>query len=154
MIPLVCDKFLHASDGVNIFHFNNLYNTTLPRSTDLNGFAADLPSANRNRCGFIQCGSNYGGPGNLNTREQTCTHEIGHHLFLPHTWQVSATHDPQGTHDRSDNGCTMSYNFAVARQFCGFCLLRLRGWSKFKTDKAGVPDATRTITDTGPNKRT
>ena len=159
IIEAVCGNFMVAGDGINIFQFHNLFNPTLPRGTSLNGFAADPPGSNRTKCGFIQCGSNYGGTlgsgaANLNTREQTCTHEIGHQLFLPHTWQVSPAHDPQGTHDKNDNACTMSYEFDKTRRFCGLCLLRLRGWSKFKTDATGAEaaPATRTLKDTGSNK--
>lgn len=152
MIPSVCDKFMSASDGINIFQFTNLYNTPLPKATNLNGFAAVMPSGNRYRCGFIQCGSNYGGAGSLNTREQTCAHEIGHQLFLPHTWQVSLSHDPPpGSHDRADTACMMSYQFGSARAFCGLCLLRLRGWSKLQADKTGTTNATRTLSDSPPN---
>ena len=31
-------------------------------------------------------------------------------------------------HDKSVTTCIMSYN--VPTEFCGFCQLRLRGWSK------------------------
>jgi len=155
MIPSVCNKFMSADDGINIFQFTNLYNTPLPGASGLNGFAAEMPSPLPNRCGFIQLGGsgNYGPPpGDLSTMEQTCAHEIGHLLFLPHTWQVSVSHDPSpGSHDQADSACMMSYQFTSVREFCGLCILRLRGWSKLQSDKTGTTNTTRTIKDTPPN---
>ncbi len=154
--PRVVARFMSNSPGVNIFQFLNTHN--LPGGTGLNGFAVNMPAPERNKCGFIQCGNNYGGnlPSglpNLNSREQTTTHEIGHHHFLPHTWQVSAAHDPEESHDAGDNACTMSYEFDKDRKFCGFCLLRLRGWSKFETAADGTPTGTRTLLKTANQNR-
>ena len=160
MYPRVVAGFMGANEGINIFQFLNTHN--LPGGTSLNGFAVEMPAPERNKCGFIQCGDNYGGTTsvggvdvpNLNTREQTTTHEIGHHLFLPHTWQVDISHDPQKSHDKGDTACTMSYEFDKDRKFCGFCLLRLRGWSKFLTDADGAPDAaTRTLVETSASNK-
>jgi hypothetical protein len=69
----------------------------------------------------------------------TFAHEIGHHLFLPHTQPPAATASALEVHDRSDKGsdpgndnakgpmCLMSYH-SQRHGFCGFCQLRLRGW--------------------------
>ena len=46
---------------------------------------------------------------------------------------VSAGGGPSPTsHDKDDHNCTMSYNFAAERKWCGFCILRLAGWNKSK----------------------
>jgi hypothetical protein len=138
LVTKVCDQFLAAGDGINLLQFQGLYNhEALPGGSQLNGFAAAFPSTGRNKCAFVLCAAagNYGG--DSNTREQTVTHEIGHCLFLPHASQgVTATDisnkpDPNG-HDNAWTNCAMSYNYNAERRFCGFCLLRLRGWDKSK----------------------
>jgi hypothetical protein len=70
----------------------------------------------------------------------TFAHEIGHHLFLPHTQPPASTASALRVHDVSDKGadpnarnakgpmCLMSYH-SQRHGFCGFCQLRLRGWN-------------------------
>jgi hypothetical protein len=69
----------------------------------------------------------------------TFAHEIGHHLFLPHTNPPSDTASALQVHDAADKGrdpavkavrpmCLMSYH-SERHGFCGFCQLRLRGWN-------------------------
>jgi hypothetical protein len=80
--------------------------------------------------------SDYSGPPN-DLREFTGAHEFGHHFFLPHTPQAGEAQDYKA-HDKAVLDCLMSYNFSVPRKLCGFCHLRLRGWSKAKLDPDGT----------------
>lgn len=128
-----CDQYMRRSKGVNFFFFQGLYNNqNLPGGSGLNGMAADFPSATRNRCAFIACPTPGAYGGNSNRLEQTTTHEVGHHLFMPHAPHgVSAGAGPSpNDHDTAWTNCTMSYNYTAERKFCGLCLLRLRGWDK------------------------
>ena len=68
----------------------------------------------------------------------TFAHEVGHHLFLPHTKPPHSSNDALKAHDAVDPKCLMSYQ-ADRHGFCGMCLLRLRGWSR----AALKPDATQ-----------
>lgn len=138
IVTYVCDAFLSASKGINLMHFEGLYNhEASPGGSQLNGFAAAFPSTNDHKCAFVLCAAtgNYGG--DSNTKEQTVTHEIGHCLFLAHAPDnVTATdiaNRPDATvHDDDWHNCAMSYNYTAVRRFCGFCLLRLRGWDRAK----------------------
>jgi hypothetical protein len=136
IVTQVCDQFLAASDGINLLHFQGLHNHEFaPGGQALNGFAAPFPSTGRKKCAFVLCAAagNYGA--DSNTPEQTVTHEIGHCLFLAHAPDgvaaVDIANKPDATvHDGAWHNCTMSYNFGAERKFCGFCLLRLRGWDR------------------------
>ncbi len=128
-----CDGYVHADPGVNVLHFSGLYNLeTQPGGSQLNGFAPSFSSTGRNKCAFVLCP----GPGNYgsdsNSAEQTLTHEIGHHMFLPHA-PLPASDVPAGAqanrHDANDTSCTMGYDYTSERKFCGLCILRMRGWS-------------------------
>ena len=128
-----CDQYLRRVKGITFMMFQGLYNNeNQPGGSGLNGMAADFPSANRNRCGFIACPTPASYGGNANRLEQTTTHEVGHHLFLPHSPHgVGAGAGPSpNDHDSVWTNCTMSYNYTQERKFCGLCLLRLRGWDK------------------------
>lgn len=66
------------------------------------------------------------------TPEISMTHEIGHHLFMPHALPGTGKAGAHpGFHDNSTWTCIMSYNVAKASSltFCGLCTLRIRGWS-------------------------
>ena len=73
-------------------------------------------------------------------------HEIAHALFIPHAkWKTGRALKPPpfkpGHHVPGDT-CIMNYDLD-SDHFCGFCMLRLRGWDweKMKTDFAfGVPE--------------
>lgn len=128
-----CDQYLRRVKGVTFLFFQGLYNNeNLPGGSGLNGTAADFPSANRNRCAFVACPTPGAYGGNANRLEQTTTHEVGHHLFMPHSPHgVGAGAGPSpNDHDTVWTNCTMSYNYSAERKFCGLCLLRLRGWDK------------------------
>ncbi len=61
--------------------------------------------------------------------ETTAAHELGHCLFLAHAPGGNVGNaDPHG-HDAAMANCLMGYH-ATATDFCGFCLLRLRGWKR------------------------
>jgi hypothetical protein len=133
-----CNKYVETRaghEGVTILQFDGLYNLQhQPGGKVLNGYAdPKMPAHGRNHCVFVQCGgaANYGG--DSNTLEQTVTHEIGHHMFLPHT-KDSGEKTDYHCHDVDWKNCTMSYNYDQERKFCGFCILRIRGWSKDALD--------------------
>lgn len=128
-----CDGYVHADAGINVLHFSGLYNLeNQPGGSSLNGFAPSFSSTGRTKCAFVLCP----GPGNYgddsNSAEQTLTHEIGHHMFLPHA-PFPASDVPGGAqpsrHDASHTHCTMGYDYSAERKFCGLCILRMRGWS-------------------------
>src|SRR5690606_37405334 len=67
LVTNVCDAFLAAGDGINLLHFQGLYNhETAPGGRQLNGFAAPFPSTGRHKCAFVLCAGagNYGGDSN------------------------------------------------------------------------------------------
>ncbi|MCX4240635.1 hypothetical protein [Paraliomyxa miuraensis] len=128
-----CNGYVNANPGVNILHFSGLYNLeTQPGGRKLNGFAPSFAATGRTKCAFVLCPGpgNYGG--GFNNAQQTLTHEIGHHMFLPHAPFPTAS-VPAGAqanrHDATYDNCTMSYDYSAERKFCGLCILRMRGWS-------------------------
>jgi hypothetical protein len=126
----VFNGHLHANDGANIFHVDGLHNHTAAAANVLRGYALDLPAGTDRRCGYLQLGkpSDYSGPPN-DLREMTGAHEFGHHFFLPHT-PAAGEKKNYKAHDKAVDDCLMSYNFTKPRKLCGFCHLRMRGWSK------------------------
>jgi hypothetical protein len=145
------DLLKDARDGVTIMHFqfeHQLDAVMVPAGTAagsvINGMAADLPHSTRSRCCFIF----------WNTRVDTFVHEVGHHMFLPHSpykaggrvapataivmpTDTVAGNVPGGSqvdrHDFVDTRCVMSYN-PPRPAFCGLCQLRLRGWDAGPND--------------------
>ena len=67
----------------------------------------------------------------------TLCHEIGHAMFVNHqyyTAQGGVANDPRQLHDdAAPRHCTLNTP-AAQRNFCGFCMLRLRAWSIYKLD--------------------
>lgn len=158
LYPQVVRTFISAAEGINIFQFQHTHNQ--PGGTGLLGFAVEMPKPTPDKCGFILCDDDASYNGTVDNRENTMAHEVGHHLFLPHNFQVEVSqglkpgaHDPLRVHDKNDEPCMMSYvqNRKVA--FCGFCLLRLRGWSIYKTDAAGDASGTRTLVETSASNK-
>jgi hypothetical protein len=139
ILNAICGAYMKADPGVNLFHVQGLYNhENAVGGASLNGYAGGgFPGVGRHNCAFVLCAgaTNYGG--DSNRMEQTVAHEIGHNLFFAHAPQnVTATDaanipDPPA-HDVDWDHCTMGYNYSAERKFCGFCLLRLRGWDRRK----------------------
>jgi hypothetical protein len=122
-----------AKDGITIIQFIRLYNReTQPGALRLGGWAPTVPGGVRQRCLFIMVPSSYG---NATWVKDTLAHEIGHQLFLPHSpfpapgtaGAPTGSGDWQERHDAADAQCIMSYSNGTLN-FCGLCLLRLRGW--------------------------
>jgi len=88
-----------------------------------------------------------------NPAQQTFEHEIGHALFLNHTYASQAISDPNFFHTKvspSNGACIMyvtpSSHCTANCQFCGFCLVRLWGWSALTFDPvAQTTRAPRTL---------
>lgn len=141
LLTTVCESYMHADDGVNLFQFNEHYNlATQPGGSTLNGFAPGAAvgphkaETTNPQCLFVLCAGPTNYNGTNNRAEQTVAHEIGHCMFLAHAPVQTATdeanrHDTD-VHDVDFNNCTMSYNYDAERKFCGFCLFRLRGWDR------------------------
>ncbi len=154
-----CDTMLTAAPGKGIVVFLFDYVNTLPANVQtLNGQALYDSSgtrlvnlhADRGRTAYLQFkpSPSYTPP---TTMSQTVAHEIGHQLFLPHTKMEASAKDDLA-HDVADYGCLMSYSYDVERKFCGYCLLRLRGWNHHRLSNAS-PDNVRqpaiTVTSAG-----
>ncbi|MGH9591645.1 MAG: hypothetical protein ACRD5L_01035, partial [Bryobacteraceae bacterium] len=111
-----------AGSGCTIFHCDKLISI----GSDLLGWAFNVTGGAGNRCGFLLCATQADHSAG-DSIENTATHEYGHHFFLPHTPDAGEKKNYKA-HDSSITTCIMSYN--VPTEFCGFCQLRLRGWSK------------------------
>lgn len=134
-----CSIYMGANDGVTIIQFDGTDSLVPTATGTINGFAPTFTTSGRNKCAFIQYRTVY--TGNSNTMEQTISHEIGHHMFLPHA-PLPAANLPGGAeadaHDKDDLHCLMGYDYTAERKFCGKCLLRMRGWDHTKLDKDGT----------------
>ena len=125
-----------ASDGITVVHFDHLFSGVAESLANgenpslILGAAIDVADATRNRCLFFF----------TETFTDTFAHEVGHHLFLPHS-PFPAANPPGGAqanrHDAVDDLCTMSYK-RPRTYFCGLCQLRLRGWSAAALQSAGA----------------
>lgn len=101
-----------------------------------------------------------------NEMEGTMCHETGHAMFVNHQYYEQPANDPRELHELNTGlGCTMSTP-SRQRNFCGFCMLRLRSWSIYKLDAARAREAivpvphpvvpnmhTRTLDKTSANNR-
>ena len=142
----VCCSYVETSkQGVTVVHFDCSNNFG---RVGLLGVAVGCTSADRNHCVFLSCqarGLYPGCPPNDpltdDTLEKTIAHELGHHLFLPHSpWGNPNPGGAQANrHDLSPGGeeCMMTYNRGDLH-FCGLCVLRLRGWSADTLISKGV----------------
>lgn len=148
LLTVVGEQYMAVADGINLFQFVQHYNlATGVGGKQLNGFAPGAavgPKKNdptNTQCFFVLCAGPTNYNGTNNTAAQTVTHEIGHCLFMAHAPVQEATdeanrHD-KSVHDKSFNNCTMSYNYDAERKWCGFCILRLRGWDRTKLKNSG-----------------
>lgn len=125
-----------APDGITIVHFDYLHSQLsaliaagTAGVTILQGVAVSVPDATRNKCVFEFYVADVA----------TFVHEVGHHLFLPHSrHHIGNASVPVGAqdnrHDDDDDMCLMSYSDNTVA-FCGLCQLRLRGWDATKLNK-------------------
>ncbi len=71
-----------------------------------------------------------GRPINYKTEASVAAHEMAHALFIPHARHVKdkppGPPQERGQHVEGDT-CIMNYD-SDSNNFCGFCMLRLRGW--------------------------
>ena len=134
ILEATCAGYVHHDPGVNVLQFEGLHNLQAHLTTILLGWAPSFSTTGRTKCAFILCSR----PGNFahghHTVEQVLTHEIGHHMFLPHApFSSIAPTPPPGAqaqrHDATYRNCTMSYDYTAEQKFCGLCILRMRGWS-------------------------
>jgi hypothetical protein len=135
VVVKTCNEYFSASEGINVFQFNLYWEADGGLESGTNGFAStDFGNVTRHKAGYLQSRVNYGA-GSKNNMQQTTTHEMGHILFLPHA--PTAGGYEEDLHDNAShwNNCTMSYNYDKERKFCGFCLLRLRGWDQTNLHK-------------------
>lgn len=138
-----CSSYMGANDGVTIMQFNETNSNTGSATSLINGYAPTFSTSSRSRAAFIQYSpaARYAAGGDSNTMEQTLSHEVGHHMFLPHA-PLPPSSLPGGAdaaaHDQADLFCMMGYDFSAERKFCGLCLLRMRGWDHRKLDKDGT----------------
>jgi hypothetical protein len=142
ILDTICGDYMAPGDGVNLFHVQGLHNYEgNVNSRGLNGYAGGgFPGVGRTKCAFVLCAGADNYKHGSNRMEQTVAHEIGHDIFLAHspddpngimTNDAANKPDPPG-HDVDWHNCLMSYNYSQERKFCGFCLLRLRGWNRLK----------------------
>lgn len=136
---LVYNRLPPAPEGLAIFHSNNLHNqfSTLVGKSLLANAAGD-------RSGFWLL-ENYG-------RQDTWEHEIGHCLFLSHT-NARISENPRELNQTpapaNNNSLIYTMHFTNTNSgerdgrginctFDGLEMLRIRGWSIYKTDQLGV----------------
>jgi hypothetical protein len=132
-----CENYMDTTrvpgEGIGIFVFawsNSLWRAGMD---GVRGQA--FPIAVPERGGYIQFAthpfyrSTY--PDGSHNMSRTVAHEIGHVCCLPHTRDEK--YDPLA-HDFIDRTCVMGYNYDSVRHFCGYCLLRLRGWDHTKIE--------------------
>lgn len=153
IVKEACAPYLGAvTEGIVILQFDALNNFN---TSTLAGEAVTLSTSTRSRCAFLsvlpRASTSY--PGDLHhtpkkgdTLEKTLAHEIGHHLFLPHSPYgnpLPYQGDPveqnkeDRRHDHSDQLCMMTYN-RDDLHFCGLCVLRLRGWDADRLHSHGI----------------
>lgn len=130
VVVKTCNEYFSATEGINVFQFDLYWEADGGAESGTNGFAStSFANVTRHNAGYLQSRVNYRAK-SKNNMQQTTTHEMGHILFLPHA--PTAGGYEENLHDNAShwNNCTMSYNYDQERKFCGFCLLRLRGWDQ------------------------
>ena len=152
IVEWIAKEYRASSDGVTILQFRGLHNHSNKVSL-LYGFTSHrMTSGGRRRTAVVDCG-----PNTPSKREVTIAHEMGHNMFMPHApfvsgsggldlldilWDELDVYDvdlPAGyqpdMHDEDWHHCLMGYNDDAPKEYCGLCLLRLRGWSKDNLSK-------------------
>jgi hypothetical protein len=150
VIMKACNKLMDQApgDGLVAFFFEYMLcmpgkaQPACPESTMGQAmFGDEYDRCVRNKVAYVQLypAAQHTAP---DTLDATFAHELGHQLFLPHTVTEDAAKDAEA-HDRADSHCMMSYNYSKPLEFCGYCLLRLRGWDHDKL-KPASPDNKKT----------
>jgi hypothetical protein len=118
----VIDNVLPAQEGIVALQATDLSNKNLPTGKAFYANAA----GNRALAATLA----------PDPAQQTFEHEIGHALFLCHTYHTQETSDPNYLHQKfspSSGSCIMhvtpSSGCGATNLFCGFCIVRLWGWS-------------------------
>jgi hypothetical protein len=132
----VCASLMPADFGLTICKFVHINSF----GTSLLGYAPAVAAPERQRAALIVCDTPTSYNGTKDSTEQTSAHELGHILYLPHAPDsVPANGGPApDMHDQDDHTCLMSYVSTAKLAWCGFCLLRLRGWDKTNLNKDGT----------------
>ena len=98
-----------------------------------------------------------------NPKMTTMIHELGHCLFLNHTFQSARMHDAQefSQSPKPTNGAVMHVTPSTQNDLSsidGFDMIRIRGWSLYKTNNSGnvlpAPTAPRIKGTTQPTNGT
>jgi hypothetical protein len=135
---------LPAEEGIALFQVEYSIQSSLlaALSSFTDGQAADFAAGGRNKCAFLWTAPIAQYSGSAQGVAATPAHEIGHHLFLPHPRNTAentgaTANNDYNAHDRAVSNCLMSY-LDAARELCGFCQLRQRGWDKSKLKPDGT----------------
>ena len=132
-----------AEDGMCIFEVNQSHNLQFDCKTYLFGEAHDFATATERKAAFLYYATDamYAACSiPVTNHDPIVGHEVGHHMFLPHPLGTAENQDYKA-HDSTATDCLMSYAYQIPRKFCGFCLLRLRGWDKSKIDPVSAKNS-------------
>lgn len=119
LLAAALNTLVGQAEGVYVFAFSALY------------VIADVPEA---PMAYAQPLAQQGGAKTAyvvfpRADETTAAHELGHCLFLAHAPGGKVSNPDPFAHDAAMPNCLMGYH-DKATDFCGFCLLRLRGWDR------------------------
>ncbi len=139
----IFNEKMPSDDGIALFHveFSMQQDLIAKMSSFTDGQAADFANGGRTKCAFLWTAPTSLYAGSAQGVAATPAHEIGHHLFLPHPRNTAentgaSANNDYDAHDRAVSNCLMSY-LDGARELCGFCQLRQRGWDKSKIKPDG-----------------
>ncbi len=126
ILNVVNDRLFTARDGLRTAQFDFNKNHNLSMGPAGKALAANAQRASLDVFIFKQDGV-----------LSTLVHEVAHALFVNHPyWDANqAVNDPRHLHDAATVHCTMTTP-SRGHNYCGFCMLRLRGWSIYTLDAA------------------
>lgn len=141
VMALALEEMLDGVDGIRAGHFSQPSNLSPTPTGKAFPAVANRASAEI----YLTPGSGLG----------TVLHEFGHSMFLnhPHFDGNYGVGDPRHLHDAAAGFCTMMTP-SQDLNYCGFCLLRLRGWSVYELDNARAPVPAAVATFLDPHERT
>jgi hypothetical protein len=135
-IKTIFNAKMPADDGISLFHaaYSIQLDLLAKMTSFTDGEAYDFAAGSSSKCAFLWTAPTAQYAVAAQGVAATPAHEIGHHLMLPHPKNTGENTGANAGNDYSahDNGmdnCLMSYKNG-ARELCGFCQLRLRGWDK------------------------